>query len=56
MDKKIGRPKSKIESENVTIKCPKNVINKLRKISNSNYCSMSHIIRESINKYLKAQD
>jgi len=54
--KKRGRPKSKEHMEQITIKLPPNMINKLRDLSKKSYNPISHHIRQAIAEYLDKQN
>lgn len=51
--KKRGRPKSKEQMEQITIKLPPGMIDELRELSEKSYNPMSYHIRQAIADYLK---
>lgn len=51
--KKRGRPKSKEQMEQITIKLPPEMIDELRELSGKSYNPMSYHIRQAIADYLK---
>ena len=51
--RKQGRPKSKQQMEQITIKLPPQMLNKLRKLAEKSYNPMSMHIRQAIAEYLE---
>ena len=51
--RKQGRPKSKQQMEQITIKLPPKMLNELRELSEKSYNPMSMHIRQAIAEYLK---
>jgi predicted transcriptional regulator len=51
--RKRGRPKSKQQMEQITIKLPPNMIDALRDLAEKSYNPMSMHIRQAIAEYLK---
>lgn len=51
--KKRGRPKSKEQMEQLTIKLPPQMIDKLRELSEKSYNPISFHIRQAIGDYLE---
>lgn len=50
--KKRGRPKSKEQMEQITIKLPPKMLNELRDLSEKSYNPMSFHIRQALAEYL----
>ena len=50
--RKQGRPKSKQQMEQITIKLPPPMLNELRELSGKSYNPMSMHIRQAIAEYL----
>jgi metal-responsive CopG/Arc/MetJ family transcriptional regulator len=51
--RKRGRPKSKQQMEQITIKLPPKMLQELRKLSDKSYNPMSSHIRQAIADYLE---
>ncbi len=51
--RKQGRPKSKQQMEQITIKLPPSMLDKLRHLSGKTYNPMSMHIRQAIAEYLE---
>ncbi|KAF5056378.1 hypothetical protein DSECCO2_367960 [anaerobic digester metagenome] len=51
--KKRGRPKSKEQMEQITIKLPPKMLDELRELSEKSYNPMSFHIRQALAEYLK---
>lgn len=51
--RKRGRPKSKEPMEQITIKLPPKMLDKLRDLSGNSYNPMSYHIRQAIAEYLE---
>jgi Predicted transcriptional regulator len=51
--KKRGRPKSKQQMEQITIKLPPKMLEELRELSEKSYNPMSFHIRQAIAEYLE---
>jgi metal-responsive CopG/Arc/MetJ family transcriptional regulator len=54
--RKRGRPKSKQQMEQITIKLPPKMLEELRKLSEKSYNPMSVHIRQAIADYLEKQN
>lgn len=51
--RKQGRPKSKQQMEQITIKLPPQLLNELRELSEKSYNPMSMHVRQAIAEYLE---